>query len=151
MDEYRISEAASRTGFSPSALRYYEKVGLIPEPERTPSGYRVFTDRHLEILGFIARAKRLGLPLEEIRVLAEAWSTGDCRATREQLLTSWDRSSLSSATSSGTWWRSATSSRRCTTAFPRALHPPAAARSAGATSRSAGWTWRPPGSSPWSP
>ncbi len=86
MHEYRISEVASRTGFSPSALRYYEKVGLIPGPERTQSGYRVFTDRHLEILGFVARAKRLGLPLEEIRVLAEAWSTGDCRATREHLL-----------------------------------------------------------------
>ena len=86
MDGYRISEVAARTGFSASAVRYYEKIGLIPAPERTPSGYRVFGDEHLRLLGFIGRAKHLGLPLEEIRVLAEAWGKDDCRATREQLL-----------------------------------------------------------------
>ncbi|HZD18720.1 MAG TPA: MerR family transcriptional regulator [Actinomycetota bacterium] len=86
MDGYRISDVAGRTGFSPSAVRYYEKIGLIPSPERTPSGYRVFGDEHVRLLEFIARAKHLGLPLEEIRVLAEAWRKEDCRATREQLL-----------------------------------------------------------------
>jgi MerR family transcriptional regulator, copper efflux regulator len=82
---YRISDVASKTGFSPPTLRYYERIGLLPEPERTPAGYRVFTEQHLRLLGFIARAKRLGLPLEEIRTLAEAWSRQDCRATRGQL------------------------------------------------------------------
>lgn len=86
MDGYRISEVASETGFSPPTLRYYEKIGLIPPAERTASGYRVFGEEHLHLLGFIARAKRLGLPLDEIRVLAEAWGRQDCRATREQLL-----------------------------------------------------------------
>lgn len=86
MHGYRISEAAAETGFSPPTLRYYEKIGLIPAPERTASGYRVFGEGHLRLLGFIARAKRLGLPLEEIGVLAEAWGREDCRATREQLL-----------------------------------------------------------------
>jgi MerR family copper efflux transcriptional regulator len=84
---YRISDVTSATGFSPPTLRYYEKIGLIPAPERTPSGYRVFTDEHVRILGFVARAKRLGLPLDEIRLLAEAWSSEDCRTAREQLLT----------------------------------------------------------------
>lgn len=86
MSEYRISQVASRTGFSPPTLRYYERIGLIPEPDRTPSGYRVFTQRHLDLLGFIAHAKRLGLSLKEIRILAETRSSGDCRTTQEQLL-----------------------------------------------------------------
>jgi DNA-binding transcriptional MerR regulator len=86
MSEYRISQVALRTGFSPPTLRYYERIGLIPEPDRTPSGYRVFTQPHLDLLGFIARAKRLGLSLKEIRILAEAKSSGDCRTTQEQLL-----------------------------------------------------------------
>lgn len=86
MEGYRISEVASRTGFSTPTLRYYEEIGLIPEPERTPSGYRMFTDRHLRLLEFVSRAKRLGLPLGEIRTLAEAWDRMDCRATHDQLL-----------------------------------------------------------------
>lgn len=86
MEGYRISEVASRTGFSTPTLRYYEQIGLIPVLERTRSGYRVFTDRHLRLLEFISRAKRLGLPLEEIRTLAEAWDRMDCRATHDQLL-----------------------------------------------------------------
>jgi len=83
---YRISEVAERTGFSPATLRYYEQIGLVPEPERTASGYRVFSEEHLELLDFIARAKRLGLPLDEIATLAEVWSRKDCRGTQEQLL-----------------------------------------------------------------
>ncbi|HZD79111.1 MAG TPA: MerR family transcriptional regulator [Actinomycetota bacterium] len=85
MSTYTISEVATRTGFSTPTLRYYEQIGLIPRPERTEVGYRVFTEEHLRILDFIGRAKRLGLPLEEIAVLAEAWAKRDCRATREQL------------------------------------------------------------------
>lgn len=83
---YRISEVAGRTGFSPATLRYYEQIGLIPEPERTPSGYRVYEEKDLDLLNFISRAKRLGLPLDEITTLAEAWSRKDCRTTQDQLL-----------------------------------------------------------------
>jgi DNA-binding transcriptional MerR regulator len=83
---YRISDVASKTGFTAPTLRYYEQIGLLPEPERTAAGYRVFTEEHVRLLEFISRAKRLGLPLEEVRILAEAWSRQDCRATREQLV-----------------------------------------------------------------
>jgi DNA-binding transcriptional MerR regulator len=83
---YRISEVAARTGFSPATLRYYEEIGLIPEPARTPAGYRVFDEEHLDLLDFISQAKRLGLPLEEITTLSAAWSRDDCRAAQDQLV-----------------------------------------------------------------
>lgn len=87
MEGYRISEVAERTGFPPPTLRYYERIGLLPSPERSQSGYRVFSEQHVRLLDFISRAKRLGLPLEEIKALAEAWSRDDCQATQEQLIT----------------------------------------------------------------
>lgn len=85
MNGYRISEIGDRTGFAPSTLRYYEEIGLIPEPDRAPSGYRVYGEDHLELLTFVGRAKRLGLSLEEIDELATAWRTGDCPTTRKHL------------------------------------------------------------------
>lgn len=83
---YRIGEAADETGFPPSTLRYYEDEGLLPEPDRTPAGHRVYRERHIERLRFMARAKRLGLTLEEIAELADAWDNLECSITHEQLL-----------------------------------------------------------------
>lgn len=83
---YGISEVASRTKFSAPTLRYYERMGLIPAPERTSAGYRSYDDEHLRILDFVGRAKRLGLPLEAIRCLVDAWTRRDCPETRKQLI-----------------------------------------------------------------
>lgn len=65
MDVLSISQAAERTGFSPSTLRFYEQAGLVA-PTRTLSGYRCYGDEHLDALAFIGRAKRLGLSLDDI-------------------------------------------------------------------------------------
>lgn len=83
---YRIGEVADRTGFPPSTLRYYEDEGLLPAPERTAAGQRVYSSAHVERLRFMARAKRLGLTLEEIAELARAWDDQPCSSTHEQLL-----------------------------------------------------------------
>src|SRR5918998_2481197 len=82
---YRITEVARRTGFSPATLRYYEQVGVVPPPERSPAGYRVYRDHDLERLGFVARAKELGCSLTEITELAQAWDTGECRPVKHRL------------------------------------------------------------------
>lgn len=74
---HRISEVAAQTGFSASALRYYEGAGLV-SPARTPAGYRVYDDRTIERLRFVTRGKDLGLSLEEIRELLPAWDGNDC-------------------------------------------------------------------------
>ncbi len=74
---HRISEVAAQTGFSASALRYYEGAGLV-SPARTPAGYRVYDDRTIDRLRFVARGKDLGLSLEEIAELLPAWDRDDC-------------------------------------------------------------------------
>lgn len=62
----RIGELAHRAGVSPKAIRYYEDLGLLPAPRRTESGYRHYTEDDAVRLDFIAKAKRLGLSLDEI-------------------------------------------------------------------------------------
>jgi DNA-binding transcriptional MerR regulator len=85
--EYRIAEVARRSGFSPATLRYYEGLGLLPEPARTAAGYRVYDERVLDRLAFIARAKQLGCTLEEIADLSTAWGGGRCGPVQERLRT----------------------------------------------------------------
>jgi DNA-binding transcriptional MerR regulator len=85
MVEYRISEVAERSGFSPSTLRFYESVDLLPEPVRSQGGYRVYDDHDLDRLRFIGRAKQLGLPLEEIRELVGVWDDGACALVQDRL------------------------------------------------------------------
>src|SRR3954454_2519490 len=72
MDEpqMRIGEAARRAGVRVSLIRYYEDVGLLPEPERV-SGQRRYDESVLRRLSVIGVAQRAGLSLEEIRELVE--------------------------------------------------------------------------------
>jgi MerR family mercuric resistance operon transcriptional regulator len=60
---------ARRTGCNLETIRYYEKIGMMPEPPRTEAGYRVYDDRHVEGLRFILRARELGFSLDDIRGL----------------------------------------------------------------------------------
>ena len=62
----RIGELGERLGVNPKTIRYYESIGLVPEPERTSSGYRVYGEGDVERLAFIKSAQRLGLALDEI-------------------------------------------------------------------------------------
>jgi DNA-binding transcriptional MerR regulator len=67
VERVRIGEVAEQAGVSTKALRYYESVGLIDEPARTPSGYRDYPNGVLERLRFIRAAQAVGLTLGEIR------------------------------------------------------------------------------------
>ncbi len=62
----RIGELAGRAGVNPKTIRYYESIGLLPEPPRLSSGYREYTDEDVDRLGFVKTAQRLGLSLSEI-------------------------------------------------------------------------------------
>lgn len=62
----RIGEVAERSGVNPTTIRYYEDIGLLPHPGRTPAGYRDYTDPAVARLSFIRAAQSIGLSLGEI-------------------------------------------------------------------------------------
>jgi MerR family transcriptional regulator, copper efflux regulator len=78
MSALTIGQVAERTGFSTSALRYYEGLGLVTPTTRTEASYRVYDDDAVTRLGFIARAKQLGCSLDEIRDLLGMWDRDRC-------------------------------------------------------------------------
>lgn len=84
MSGYKISEASRATGFTVSALRFYEKEGVIV-PERTSSDYRTYQERDIEDLRFLARAKCLGLTLPEITELLALLREKECRPVQTRM------------------------------------------------------------------
>ena len=63
----KIGEAAKKAGLAPSAIRYYEDSGVLPEPERTESGYREYEESDVDLLRFVARLRALEFPLPDVR------------------------------------------------------------------------------------
>ena len=61
-------------------IRHYEKIGLVPSPPRRDSGYRDYSDADVHRLRFVANARDLGFPIEEIRTLLGLWGD-DARAS----------------------------------------------------------------------
>lgn len=83
----RVAELAAAVGLSGDTVRYYERAGLLPSPERTASGYRAYGPDAVDRLQFIQGAQRLGLRLREIRDLLAIRDTGVCPCEpAEQLL-----------------------------------------------------------------
>jgi MerR family transcriptional regulator, copper efflux regulator len=64
-----IGKVSRQTGLSVHTIRFYEAEGLLREPARTDSGYRVFSPQTVEQLQFIRKAQALGFSLDEIREL----------------------------------------------------------------------------------
>jgi MerR family copper efflux transcriptional regulator len=85
METYTVSEVAARTGFSPSALRYYDERGLVPAPARSGAGYRLYDDRSIDRLAVVSRAKRLGLGLDDITDLLRLWDDDECEPVQSRL------------------------------------------------------------------
>ena len=81
-----IGELAKELHLNPKTIRYYEEVGLLPEPRRTESGYRLYSRYEMERLRLVRRAKLLGLSLAEIKELVEYAVDGRCNALEQRLL-----------------------------------------------------------------
>jgi DNA-binding transcriptional MerR regulator len=73
-----ISALAGSVGLSADALRYYERLGLLPRAERTAAGYRSYGDDAIQRLTFICAAKRMGLRLADIKELLDVRDRGQC-------------------------------------------------------------------------
>jgi DNA-binding transcriptional MerR regulator len=81
-----VGQLAEATGVPPSRIRYYEKVGVLPAPARTPSGYRAYGEEAVARLAFLQRGKTLGLRLGEIAELLRAADEGCCDAAEPLVL-----------------------------------------------------------------
>jgi DNA-binding transcriptional MerR regulator len=83
----RIGELASIADVSTKTIRYYESLGLVAEPPRTPSGYREYEPADAERLQFIREAQATGLSLAEIQSVLELKAAGaaSCHHTRQLL------------------------------------------------------------------
>ncbi len=78
-------ELAKKAGVNPETVRYYEKLGLLPEAIRTESGYRLFSEEDVKRIKFIKRAKELGFTLKEIKELLQIRfeTKGECRQVKK--------------------------------------------------------------------
>jgi Hg(II)-responsive transcriptional regulator len=80
----RTGEVAAQAGVNVQTLRYYERVGLLPEPSRRESGYRVYGADAVRTVRFIKRAQELGFGLREADALLGLAAGGpeSCEAAR---------------------------------------------------------------------
>ena len=82
-----VSALARRVGVGSGTIRYYEKAGLLPPPQRTAADYRIYDESAVNRLRFIQGVQRLGLSLREIKTLLAVRDTGQCPCEpAEQLL-----------------------------------------------------------------
>ena len=88
METLTIGKVARRAGVGVETIRYYEREGLVPKPDRSESGYRQFSPDAVQRLRFITHAKRLGFSLKEIAELlalrVDTASAVSCKEVRER-------------------------------------------------------------------
>lgn len=83
----RIGEAASQSGLEASAIRFYEKEGVLPPPARTDSGYRDYSADDVDLMVFVRGARSLQIPLDDIREIVDLRTRGraPCAVVRQAL------------------------------------------------------------------
>lgn len=67
----KIGELSRATGTNIETIRYYERIGLLPAPDRTAANYRSYGDAHRSRLSFVRHSRDLGFTIEEIRSLLD--------------------------------------------------------------------------------
>lgn len=81
-ERMNIGQAAASAGVSQKMIRHYERIGLLPEPNRDSSGYRLYTQYEVSVLRFIGRSRHLGFSIPQIAELICLWSNKE-RSSRE--------------------------------------------------------------------
>jgi DNA-binding transcriptional MerR regulator len=71
-----IGQLAKATGVASKTIRYYEEIGVLPTPSRSPSRYRQYDQSGVQRVRFIRRARSLRMPLREIKTLVAALEEG---------------------------------------------------------------------------
>lgn len=91
-----IGKVAQQAGVSVDTIRYYERVGLLAAPARTPAGYRTYSPAVVNRLALVRNAQRFGFPLRTIAGFLRVRESGgkpchDVRAAAERMLEAVDR------------------------------------------------------------
>ena len=73
----RIGQLATTTGVPARTIRYYEQIGVLPQPQRTEAGYRDYADGAAERLRFVRAAQGVGLRLAAIREVLQIRDAGE--------------------------------------------------------------------------
>ncbi|HEB79077.1 MAG TPA: MerR family transcriptional regulator [Rhodospirillales bacterium] len=82
-----IGALSKHTGCNIETIRYYERIGLLPEPPRTEGGHRDYDEDHLKRLAFVRRGRELGFTLDQIRGLLRLVDGGDFTCADVQRIT----------------------------------------------------------------
>lgn len=80
-----IRRAAELAGLTPKTIRFYQEAGLLAAPARSEAGYRLFSESDIRRLRLVRRAKILGLPLADIKELADLAFRESCGSFEERL------------------------------------------------------------------
>lgn len=81
-----IGEAARRSGIHIETIRYYEREGIVPAPDRTSGGRRAYTDADIGLLVFVKRCRDLGFPIADIRALQAVRHASDAQCGEVQTI-----------------------------------------------------------------
>ncbi len=81
----RISQLAEQADVPVSTVRYYERIGLLGPPSRSPAGYRDYDAEASTRLLFIAQSRRLGLTCDQVAELLPVWAGVDCRSAHARV------------------------------------------------------------------
>ena len=80
---FLIGPLSERTGVNIETIRYYERIGLLPRPQRTQGRHRLYTNRDLKVLNFVRRGRELGFSLNDVRELLALVNTrSPCRTAK---------------------------------------------------------------------
>ncbi len=76
MKRYFIGDLSKKFNINPRTIRFYEFIGILPEPARGENGYRIYNDKSFERIDFIIKAKSQGFKLNEIKEIINLYDEG---------------------------------------------------------------------------
>lgn len=89
-----IQQAANETGLSPDVLRYYERIGLIGQIERTAAGHRAYDDEDIFWIQFLKQLRATGMPIAQMQTFAELRRRGEATSRERRKMLEAHREAL---------------------------------------------------------
>jgi MerR family copper efflux transcriptional regulator len=84
---FTIGKLADQAGVGIDTVRFYERRGLLPKPQRTAAGYRLYDESSISRIRFVRRAKQLGFTLDEVEILLQLQDKGGRKAEVKSITT----------------------------------------------------------------